>query len=550
MKGFRKTMKKTTAALTAALVVAAAPSTVLAASYVETEKAAVQGLADELAGTWDLQMESSMAQLEQKQAVDMTLNIGEAATQSLNALAGMDFSWLQSIGLNMDASVAGDVESTGIELALNGTTIATLVEYLDFADQVIYAQIPEMFEGAMLVPMTTADMMTSEDGTTTGLTQESIEQLRQALQDPYSFMPDGTTIGDILNRYADIILANMTEGDTYEEALQAGELSTDCTVYEGRINEQNMLDMCKELLTTAKDDEQLKEVIENYTGLMMMGDVYAQFQTWVTDQLASLESETADPEDPTYIFSKIWTDGDGKVVGREIGINDGTDAITLLTYKALEVDGSTALQMSVSDGSEAISLEGSGTVEGDISAGTYKIYNNGLPMAAITVDNYSEKEDGSMTASYTFALEPGMPDEETYSSLGAYTVTLDMASDMAAGTSDITLGVLENGTQLGTLSITGRPDGEPAAFDAASLGTIYDFSDEEAVNTLMASLDWNTILENIGAAGVPDEITQAVLQLLTGGVSADGSTGEAGTGEYEYGESTYTFDVETEAAAG
>ena len=101
MNRSRKIMKKLTAAAAASALVLSGTSQVFAASYKETEKVALDKLVAGFSAYWD----AVMAQYEKGQETGfnakMKLTVEETGKAVLGAMVGMDFSWLNTVTMDM-----------------------------------------------------------------------------------------------------------------------------------------------------------------------------------------------------------------------------------------------------------------------------------------------------------------------------------------------------------------------------------------------------------------------------------------------------------------
>ena len=77
-----------------------------------------------------------------------------------------------------------------------------------------------------------------------------------------SVLPDSKTLSTLLDRYGNIIIDSFEEGSSVEESVSVDGISEECTAYEGIISEKSAYTIVEKVLTTAKDDEEIKALFD------------------------------------------------------------------------------------------------------------------------------------------------------------------------------------------------------------------------------------------------------------------------------------------------
>lgn len=153
MNRSRKIMKKLTAAAAASALVLSGTSQVFAASYKETEKAALDKLVAGFSAYWD----AVMAQYEKGQETGfnakMKLTVEETGKAVLGAMVGMDFSWLNTVTMDMTEIIKDGKEAINADILLNDAPVGTMNICMDLANMTEYFQIPELSQNYMAIPL-------------------------------------------------------------------------------------------------------------------------------------------------------------------------------------------------------------------------------------------------------------------------------------------------------------------------------------------------------------------------------------------------------------
>lgn len=536
MNRSRKIMKKLTAAAAASALVLSGTSQVFAASYKETEKAALDKLVAGFSAYWD----AVMAQYEKGQETGfnakMKLTVEETGKAVLGAMVGMDFSWLNTVTMDMTEIIKDGKEAINADILLNDAPVGTMNICMDLANMTEYFQIPELSQNYMAIPLipsmeeTIADetgAMSEEDIAAYQAYMEeyqaSMETYLKIVSDMTTVLPDTKTLSTLLDRYGNILIENFGDETVTEEALSVEGVSEDCTVYEEILTEQEVLSILREILTTAKEDQELKGLLDMWSETGGGEDLYAQLVAGADSALADLPEEGSEEINPEAAMfnSKIWTNAEGKIVGREFGFTDetGTESYPLISWKNPSADGNSALYFELWLDTSSITLTGSGQSGDQGLTGEYVLAFDGVKTVGIGVNNLKSDTEapGYMNGSFNFSLLDTGTEEEP-NPLAAFGLTANIISDAAAQTSQVDFSLTSSGAPVVTLSVTGgyEASGESVEMpDQAVLDAALSVESEEDMTAYAEGLDWTTVLTNLGAAGVPEELINQLQMMLT-----------------------------------
>ena len=536
MNRSRKIMKKLTAAAAASALVLSGTSQVFAASYKETEKAALDKLVAGFSAYWD----AVMAQYEKGQETGfnakMKLTVEETGKAVLGAMVGMDFSWLNTVTMDMTEIIKDGKEAINADILLNDAPVGTMNICMDLANMTEYFQIPELSQNYMAIPLipsmeeTIADetgAMSEEDIAAYQAYMEeyqaSMETYLKIVSDMTTVLPDTKTLSTLLDRYGNILIENFGDETVTEEALSVEGVSEDCTVYEEILTEQEVLSILREVLTTAKEDQELKGLLDMWSETGGGEDLYAQLVAGADRALADLPEEGSEEINPEAAMfnSKIWTNAEGKIVGREFGFTDetGTESYPLISWKNPSADGNSAMYFELWLDTSSITLTGSGQSGDQGLTGEYVLAFDGVKTVGIGVNNLKSDTEapGYMNGSFNFSLLDTGTEEEP-NPLAAFGLTANIISDAAAQTSQVDFSLTSSGAPVVTLSVTGgyEASGESVEMpDQAVLDAALSVESEEDMTAYAEGLDWTTVLTNLGAAGVPEELINQLQMMLT-----------------------------------
>ena len=539
MKTKKKWLKKATAICTAGLLSAAALSSAVYAadSYSSIEKNAWSEKVKEMAGAYATSLEESQSLMSGVQG-DMSLKLEDSGRSLLGFIAPFDVSWMNDITLSTTGTFADGQTGTLMKVLLNDNLICTLEYYLDPETQDIYMRIPELSDKYLKTNLKeateqqaatieedieNADIPADADSLASAYS-ESLSLSASLMSDLSASMPEATVVETLLAKYGSMLFDNLTEVDGSQATLTAGDISQECTVYEGQISAADAIKTGTDILEAAKSDEDIKKLLDSWSEKLSDGEnLYDSFTESIDTGLDALKNTDTDDSDESYISTRIWVDENGRIAGREISLHENDTDTPVLTWQMPE-NGSEfgyLLSFTPDDESDYV-LSGSGQIDGDKLNGTYEFSTGGTVLSVIEVKDYDTAsiKEGYLNGNYTVTFPAGDTEDDSLAMLENFALVLDLSSEKTSGS--VALSVESAGSTLGTLSITSGAGETVDIPDLASLKDVCDASNDEDMNDYAATLDFTLIMENLSAAGVPDEV---VTYILSGGSSsADADT--------------------------
>ena len=546
MKTRKKWLRKTTAICTAALLgTAVIPSTAFAADdYASIEKNAWAEEVKNMASSYAASIEESQALVSGMQS-DISLKIEDSGRSLLGFVAPFDISWLNDITLANTVSFTDGKEGLLMKVLLNDNQICSLEYYLDPESQDVYMRIPELSDKYFKTNLKeAADQQASNiesdieeltpDDTDVDIPtdnfasaySDSISLSASLMSDLSSALPEASVIETLLDKYGSMLFDNLTEGESSQETLTAGDISQDCTIYEGQISSADAVKTATELLEAAKSDSNIESILNTWNDKLSSDEnLYESFTTAVDKGLNALkDTDTSDSED-SYLSTKIWVDENGRIAGRALEIQEGDTTTPILTWQMPENGSDFGYLLTIaSDDINTYSLSGSGQIDGDKLNGTYELSLADSISAIIEVKDYDtvSAKEGNLNGNYkiTFPSSDTDNEDDYYSSiLENFALVLDLNSEKDSGS--VALSIENAGSTLGTLSITGGAGEAVEIPDLASLKDVYDANNNDDMNAYAATLDFTSIMDNLSKAGVPDEV---ITYILSGGSATEDSS--------------------------
>ena len=371
-------------------------------------------------------------------------------------------------------------------LQINGKDAANINTYMDYSAKEGYIQIPELSSSYLSLSSTL-----QEAG---GMIPSS--NLYMMGNDAGKYLPESKQLQTFVTTYSDIIMKNLDKVERSEETLTAGDVSAEYTKLVVTCDEAGMQKIAKEVLEKLKDDEIVKEFIENIDQ-----NTYASFQESITDSLKELETESAGNGKLEMI---VYVDKDAKIVGRTVMVDagDGENFGFKILQPSKDSKTGYLLQFSA-DGMDYLTLTGnmeekSGKLSGDFSLSMDESLNPGdgsilsmTDLVKISVSDLDQKaleKDGAFKGSMELS-------SEQITAVAGYKLHFDM--DNTKDQFNNKIAVLVGSDEFATIQITSEEGEDPGVTRPEDGAKVYDLSNEIELSTYTSEMDLLSFVEDL-----------------------------------------------------
>ena len=253
---------------------------------------------------------------------------------------------------------------------------------------------------------------------------ETEEMLRKAFASISENAPDSKLLENLLEKYIKIVLEQITEVERVSEDLEIEGVVQSTTRFDIKINEKLVFNICKAVLTEAKEDKDIKKFIEEYYNAiikiaedmevdtdemtdMTASDLYTEFKDAVTDLLDDItDVDEEDLETKAAVKLTMWVNSSSETVAIKIKVPDADIEI----FAGSAVDGKeTGYEFYMKDSTMKVIAVTAKTTEakGKIS-GKVNIEASGKEFVELEIKDFDVEafeENGYVNG--TFILEPG-----------------------------------------------------------------------------------------------------------------------------------------------
>lgn len=422
--------------------------------------------------------------------VNMTLTVGDTALDLFEQAifggeAPVDISFLQEINLDMDVGMNGQMQAIQMALGLKGQQIITANLLMNMADSVMHIGLPELNDQWLKI----ATGENVPNVITGGMSSTAmLAELAEAL-------PDAQTLTKVLDRYLALVVAELDNVEQTTTTLEVGGVKQECTVLTLKLYEEDAINIAKAVLNKAKDDTDLKKIIEDFAkGVEEMAgedigadEAYVDFQEAIMDMLAELEEETEfDTEIPLVI--ETYVDKNHNVVGMKVNemSTQGSKRGMMYFYSLTEGD-KTAFEFVIPsdvDDTDDFKVSGTGTKKSGKASGTYTVSMQGMDMVTVKIADLNE-EAGTITLAPSMDLFPS----EVEDMLGKLSLQIKLSGEgfdlNVLGDSELLLGIA-----LKAVESDGPSLNEPSnAVDITDSSALEKWAEKLAMDKLMDNLE-------------------------------------------------------------
>lgn len=393
---------------------------------------------------------------------------------------------IESASIITDGKSEGAVLTNHSVLQINGKDAANVNVYMDYDAKEGYIQIPELSSSYLSLSSTLQEAETAIPSA----------NLYAMAGDAGKYLPESEQLQNFVTTYSDIIMKNLDQVEQSEETVTAGDVSAEYTKLAVTCNEADMKKLSKELLEKLKDDQTVKEFIENIDQ-----NAYTSFQDGVVDGLKELETVSTGDGKLEMI---VYVDKDAKIVGRTITVDAGDGEN--FGFKMLQPSkgGKTGYLLQFSaDGMDYVTLTGnmeekSGKLSGDFSLSMDESLNPGdgsilsmtdlIKISVSDLDQKALEKDGALKGSMELS-------SEQVTAVAGYKLRVDMDSTKEQINNKIV--VLVGSDEFVKIQLTSGKGEDPGVVRPGDDAKVYDLSNEIELETYISEMDLFTFLADL-----------------------------------------------------
>ncbi len=453
-------------------------------------------------------------------SVEYTVELGEDLRDLLE-MTDVDVSWLEKINYAMDASIKDEALKLEALVGVNDVDILSGNIIMDFAEEYIYMQYPELNEqyiGASFDEI--------------GVDYE--EGMFEIIEVYKEYFPESEELEDLLKKYITIVLEQIDDVEEETVTLEVGDVSQKCTALEVTIDTETAQKIIEAVMEELSKDEDLEKMLKKCMGIAEeMGvedadvdELYDEFMDEIDYALEHIdEIDMGDVE----IVMVVYVNGKGEVIGREIEVEDFKyryampregSSFEMECYIEMPDVFSYSYYDTYAEEPQLVEfgIEGEGKVKGGKITGDFSVKYDSTTYLDIKVEGYNTKKakDGEMEGTFTFTLPKSVKSMLT-EGMGAevalvagfldYGIEIDMDTDSDGGT--VSIAVVDDEEFLVKLTLE-TESGKAEKISIPSSKEIADPMDEDEMEEWVEDIEWDDILKKLEKADVDEEYIEMI----------------------------------------
>ena len=468
---------------------------------------------------------------------DIKLKFGQLMNTLMSMSGEGDISWLKDISLAFEISSGGSAAGGNYVLKLGDKTVLTFEFVNDTQKGAMYLRVPELSETYLSYPVESPVESFVEMGM---FDADMMERLEDALVTYGDKLPSKDTLSALLEKYLLLALENLGEVTSSKQDITVDGVSQNLTVLQVNVTEKNFLEMLHVLLQEAKQDQTIKQIVNDLQALASEWmpnadiDLYAAYTQIVDQWLAYLQEATTDAYTEPVLIWRDLVNGNHEIVGREIVTNNER-----LFYYALVQNGdNAALEVTAGD----LAVKGTGTKKGDVLNMETVLSMEGSELVIVEFKEFNlQKAEGTIR----LELSQSAISEMDATSIAMLNPAVEI---VCKGEKAFEINVMSGSQMILGLDVSAYQKNGAAAIALPDDSKVVNADDQAALQKWMSSLDVQKLIDSLKAAGVPADLLEG-LEDITAGDFGD-IFGNYGLGyaeddgyAYEYDEDFYDDDL-------
>lgn len=418
-------------------------------------------------------------------STEMHIKLGKIFLSSLEGTTDsngneIDMSWLEDILLQVDANYRPEGYSAKMGFGFGDQVVLTLDMLADFAAGRQYVAVPELNEKYIYMDSELDSMINA--GMIAGV------------------LPEPAVMEELLKRYPAIVLDHFCDVSRSEETVYVGEMEKKAVVLTAWMHEKAVVEMMIEFLQTAREDQAVKSMVDALGELQAANDptfsaeeFYSQFQKEIDELLAEgtavLETATTDES----LYWVLYLDAkSGATLGQRLVNQNGEVALEVMT---LTDKNDVVSRITLSN----VELFVEATVEDGLISGKATLFAEGEEALKLDFEDFNVlKNEGTIGIQLGEAVLGGDM------AMAALRLEIGIQGEHA-GEVKITMA----GLVVATVTIEETElKSEPITFPKDAL----DGNNELSIYSWLATMKYDTLLNNLQQAGISEELIQDFLE--------------------------------------
>lgn len=476
-------------------------------AYVEEDTA--KEMANTAASVYE-QLVANVNTYDRSLSGNVEVEVTEAGRNMLGlmGLAGVDMSWLESGNFNFEGGVKNNVWNANAGFGLNGKDILSGLFIFDLEKQEMFFQIPEFNKDYIGLTEDELDYNFDMDDDD----MEEMVESSQRMEAIMKSLPGASKVEKLVDKYMNIVFANLTDVKMGTKTLRAEGITQDCTQLKVTIDEEAAEDCLKAIIKEMETDKDIKAIIEDVAKACEEDpdDAYEYFLDALDMALDEISEYGVDFQEG---IMTVWVDGSGKVVGRSWETEDYWGDVSELKWIMPRQGSKFGYKLSYTEYGEEFSVVGQGKESGSKLTGDFAVNYNGTAVVDIAVKNFNtdKAKDGFINGEFTVSMAPGISSMMGYYSYAASMLTdaqFVIDAETAKDKANVEITLIYQEEKAAVIKADAKLAKGTSVSAPKEKNVIYveEYSDFE---DWLDGVDYSKFVKNLDKMGLPDFILEA-----------------------------------------
>ena len=424
---------------------------------------------------------------DKSQTGNLSVKLSDSGKELISALMGSsdagDLDWLSEVNISAFSNRDGNTQQVKLGIGLGEANIISADCIMDSKNKVMYIAILELSETYLK-----ADI----EGTAGAFNFDDLDKTLKAL-------PDKSELYDFIEKYGELVIDNLDDVDLDDATLEIGDTEQDCTKLTLTVTQRQVLEICREILKEAKEDDEITKVIEDLASSM---DVSVDANEQIDELIDMVEEEIDNLDgDGEELFTLVdYVNGSHEIIGRSIEFNDEE----VISYGFVQDGSNISCQLKVGD---EFLVTGEAEESGDAINGEFVAEAEGKELIVVEAKDFNTDEFTG-----TLSIKPGEAFSEATNSAIPVAVS-DAAIELNLLEEGLDIKLLVQGEELVSICSSAKTE-DSKSIDIPDESDVCDVTDESELQEYLMSIDVYSIIDNLEKAGLPEELMEELQNAL------------------------------------
>lgn len=477
------------------------------------------------------------------ESLGMDTTVGLRLGDSLKEMLGQNIfkdatalDFLNTITMDCDVDMKGDLTKLVMDLAMNGSDIGTVDFMMNTTDTTMWIGFPGLAD--KYATMNLMDLLTgvqtgnvpqaspSPYGTASSAASAATPMWMQLMPELLEALPNAETLKSMVNGYVKAAVNALDNVKRETKTVELDGLKQELTCLTITVTEKTLDQVGLAIMKKAKDDTQLKDILQDVEEILNDAtgestELYDSFLEAVEESIEYIESRDEDDyaDDSGNVVITLNHDDTNAITGMSVITNDDDEPSSGISFQtvtqgnAYNVEAKLVtvsysahwdddLDEPVYDYTENIfSFTGGGTIKDGKKDGTFALTatvgEETMTFANFTLKNFMANQDAT-TGSLT--IDPSAQILRNFGLPAEADLSLELIWDMNNTTSNVTINLNLNDMLMAGIDISFKE--RTAGIITEPSGAI-DITDETSLNQWISGIDLDALADNLIDAGVP-----------------------------------------------